>query len=103
MLKLTDQNLEPPKIKYIKCLLNKAWTKKIKINKFFENVSKLHVNYLSSVALKSLFAINSYILFGPPEVLKVSFNIQDFIASFANLWKQRFETNNYDDDVKNIF
>jgi hypothetical protein len=91
--------LEPPKIKYIKFLLNKAWTKRAKVEKFFENISKLAVNYFSSVALKALFGIHNYTLYGPPEVLSVNYNVEEYLAFFSNLWKQRFETNNYDEDV----
>ena len=98
-MKLGDPDLEAPKIKYVKFLLNKAWLKKIKIEKFFENLSKLPVNYISSCALKAICALHNYILYGPIEVLKVNFNTEEFLSSFSNLWKQRFETNNYDDDV----
>ena len=80
-------------------MLNKSWTKKSKIIKFFENISRLPINYLSSVALKCLFSLHSYILYGPTEVLKTEFNLEEFLSSFVNLWKQRFATNIYDNDV----
>ena len=104
MLKLTDKDLDSPKVKYIKCLLEKAWMKKFKIPKFFESVSRRPVHYLSSVALKSLYAIHSYILYGPSETLYINdFNFPEYINFFINLWNQRAETTNYDEDVRNIY
>ena len=86
----------------MKLLLNKAWTKREKVIKFYENISKLSINYFSTVALKTLLCINYYILYGPPEVVTVEFNTEEFLISLSNLWKQRFETNTYDEDVFRI-
>lgn len=100
MLKLTDKDLNPPKIKYIKSLLEKSWKKKFKISKFFECISRRPVHYLSSVSLKSLYVIHSYFLYGPNEILNMNeFNFEEFMAFFINLWNQRAEKINYDEDV----
>ncbi len=96
---MTDLDLSPPKIKYMKLLLNKAWTKRDKVIKFFENISKLTINYFSCVALKTLFSLHCYLLYGPPEVITVEFKTEEFLNSLLNLWKQRFEKNTYDEDV----
>jgi hypothetical protein len=83
----------------MKLLLNKAWTKREKVIKFFENISKLTINYFSCVALKTLFSLHCYLLYGPPEVITVEFKTEEFLNSLLNLWKQRFEKNTYDEDV----
>lgn len=101
VLKLTDKDLNPPKLKYIKCLLEKGWKKKFKIAKFFQSISRRPVHFLSSVAIKSLYVIHSYFLYGPIEMLSMNeFNFEEFMLFFINLWNQRSETTNYDEDVK---
>lgn len=103
VMKLTDKDLNPPKVKYIKCLLEKGWKKKFKITKFFQCVAKRPVHYLSTVALKSMYVIHSYFLYGPLETLSINeFNFEEYLGFFINLWNQRAETSNYDEDVRKM-
>ena len=88
-------------MKYIKCLLEKGWKKRFKITKFFDSIARRPLHYLSSVALKSVHIIHSYTLYGPSEAINLNeFNFQEFIGFFINLWNQRSETTNYDEDVR---
>lgn len=102
VLKLTDENIEAwPKLKYIKYLVNKAWSKRNKIPKLYQNLSSRPVHYLSFVALKSLYVIHHYIYLGPHETMDPSnfgFLLDEFINSFSNLWNTRYQTDNYDKD-----
>jgi len=66
------------------------------INKISETTA---INYFSCVALKTLFSLHCYLLYGPPEVITVEFKTEEFLNSLLNLWKQRFEKNTYDEDV----
>jgi serine/threonine protein kinase len=100
VIKLTQEDLTTyPKLKYIKFLVNKAWTKKFKVYKLFQAISTRPIHYCSYVALKTMYIIHSYIFLGPKEVLiPQNFNIQDFLCFFSNIWYSRYSSANYDKD-----
>ncbi len=90
-------------MKYIKCLLEKGWKKRYKIAKFFDSISRRPLHYLSTVALKSIHIIHSYLLYGPSETISSNeINFQEFVSFFINLWNQRSEKTNYDEDVRDF-
>lgn len=100
VIKLMNEDLTcPPKLKYVKLLVTKAWSKRKKVNKLFINISTRPIHYFSFVALKSLYVLHSYIFFGPPETLNPeNFNLDEFLTFFSNLWSTRYSTGNYDKD-----
>jgi serine/threonine protein kinase len=100
VIKLMSEDLTyPPKLKYIKLLVTKAWSKRKKVYKLFQNISTRPIHYFSFVALKSLYVLHSYIFLGPAETLNPeNFNLEEFLTFFCNLWSTRYSTGNYDKD-----
>lgn len=102
ILKLTNEALDyPPKFKFIKNLVMKAWQKRHKVVKVYLNISSRPLHFISSVALKSAYVIHHYLFLGPPEVLQPKdFNFEEFLISFINLWNSRLTSENYDKEDK---
>lgn len=102
ILKLTNATLDyPPKFKYIKNIITKAWQKRQKVVKVYGNISSRPLHFISSVALKSLYVIHHYIFLGPPETVQPrDFNFEEFLLFFINLWNSRLNSENYDNDDK---
>lgn len=88
-----------PKYKYIKLLVNKAWVKRQKVGKLYANIATRPIHYFSFLALKAVYIVHTYIFLGPPETLSPdSFNMDEFLAFFSNLWSTRYSNGNYDKD-----
>lgn len=102
ILKLTNEALDyPPKFKFIKNLVTKAWQKRQKVVKVYGNISSRPLHFISSVALKSVYVIHHYLFLGPPETIHPKeFNFEEFLVFFTNLWNSRLNSENYDKDDK---
>ena len=102
ILKLTNQSLDyPPKFKFIKNLVTKAWEKRHKVIKVYGNISSQPLYFISSIALKSVYVIHHYLFLGPPETIQTKdFNFEEFLTFFINLWNSRLTNENYDKDDK---
>lgn len=79
----------------------KAWKKREKIIKFYNELANQQIHYISIVALKTTFLLHQYYLNGPPEVLTQDhFNVDEFITVLNGVWTKRLENNDYDEDVR---
>lgn len=102
ILKLTNDALDyPPKFKFIKNIVMKAWQKRPKVVKVYINISSRPLHFISSVALKSVYVLHHYLFLGPQETLyPKDFYMEDFLLFFINLWNARLTNENYDKDDK---
>lgn len=102
ILKLTNETLDyPPKFKFIKNIVTKAWQKRHKVVKVYGNISSRPLHFISSVALKSVYVIHHYLFLGPSETIQPKdFNFEEFLVFFINLWNSRLTSENYDKDDK---
>jgi len=102
ILKLTNEALDyPPKFKYIKNLVTKAWQKRHKVVKVYGNISSRPLHFISSVALKSVYVIHHYLFLGPKDTIQPKdFNFEEFLVFLINLWNSRLTSGNYDKDDK---
>jgi hypothetical protein len=87
----------PPKLKYMKQLISKAWNKRQKITKLYQHILARPIHYNSIVALKTMYILHYYLFYGPNEVL-TTINLDDFLGFFNNIWTSRYTTENYDKD-----
>lgn len=61
----TENSNYPPWVQFVAKLLNKAYQKPFKIEKFYKAISNLSFDQNTIIALKSLAIIHKYILYGP--------------------------------------
>ncbi len=83
-----NKDSEPDRICLGK-LLRKAWDKKIKISKFYDNLKKRLVRPNTVVTLKALIVLQRYFLNGPPDALTPLINpmqSKQLLAFVARLW-----------------
>ena len=102
ILKLTNENFDyPPKFKYIKNIVCKAWQKRQKIEKIYKNLSTRPLHLISIVALKAIYVLHHYIFLGPTEAFQPKdFDLDEFLIFFINLWNERLINEDYDKEDK---
>ena len=92
--RLVNPENAPPKFKYLKSLVLKAWTKKNKIQKFYKNLQNHPIYHLTICALKTVYVLHHYIFLGPFESISPKgFNVDEFVDFFHQVWLTRFNTN----------
>ena len=102
ILKLTNETLDyPPKFKFIKNIVVKAWQKRQKVVKLYMNLSTRPLHFISNVGLKAVYVVHHYIFLGPSETIQPKdFNLEEFLVFFINLWNARLNNENYDKEDK---
>lgn len=83
-----NKDSEPDKLSMAK-LLRKAWDKRIKISKFYDNLKKRLVRPNTVVTLKALIVLQKYFIHGPPDALAPIINPtqpKDFLFFADNMW-----------------
>ncbi|CAG9314063.1 unnamed protein product [Blepharisma stoltei] len=83
---VTADNDHIPDTGYLNKLIEKAWKKPFKISKFYKSLMNRSIDK-GIVAMKALYVLHKYFMFGPRQVLMAEDQINQFLECVQHSWE----------------